>query len=92
MFKSTGLPIPPGENLCERAYQILHNRLSLPGVHIHLHKIIPMGAGLGGGSADATYTLRILNDMFNLNLSSDELMQHARFFRKRLPLICGWFF
>tara|TARA_B100000780_G_scaffold274472_1_gene239564 strand:+ start:719 stop:1531 length:813 start_codon:yes stop_codon:yes gene_type:complete len=86
MFKSTGLPIPSGENLCEKAYQILHHRHTLPGVHIHLHKIIPMGAGLGGGSADATYTLKILNEMFDLNLSTDELMQYALLLGSDCPL------
>tara|TARA_B100001093_G_scaffold451079_1_gene458259 strand:- start:313 stop:1125 length:813 start_codon:yes stop_codon:yes gene_type:complete len=74
-FKSSGLSIPPGQNLCEKAYQILHKRYNLPGINIHLHKIIPMGAGLGGGSSDATHTLMILNDMFNLMLSYDELIQ-----------------
>ena len=50
---SSGLPIPGGENLCEKAYKILHKSHPLPGVRIYLHKIIPMGAGLGGGSSDA---------------------------------------
>jgi 4-diphosphocytidyl-2-C-methyl-D-erythritol kinase len=85
-FKSTGLPIPPGENLCERAYQILHQRFHLPGVRMYLHKIIPMGAGLGGGSSDATYTLMILNKMFDLHLSSDELKQLALLLGSDCPL------
>ena len=65
---STGLPIPSGENLCEKAYKLLHESNPLPGVQIYLHKIIPMGAGLGGGSSDAAYTLKLLNIMFDLKL------------------------
>jgi len=76
-FKSTGLPIPRGENLCVRAYKLLNEKLTLPGVRIYLHKIIPMGAGLGGGSSDAAYTLSLLNTLFKLNLSIDELREFA---------------
>jgi 4-diphosphocytidyl-2-C-methyl-D-erythritol kinase len=77
VFKSTGLPIPVGENLCVRAYNLLNVKIPLPGVRIHLHKIIPMGAGLGGGSSDAAYTLSLLNILFKLNLSVDELREFA---------------
>lgn len=76
-FKSTGLPIPRGENLCVRAYKLLNEKWSLPGVRIYLHKVIPMGAGLGGGSSDAAYTLRLLNTLFRLNLSHKELREFA---------------
>ena len=73
----TGLPIPGGENLCEKAYKLLNEFYPLPGVRILLHKIIPMGAGLGGGSSNAAYTLRLLNTMFDLKLSNDELKYFA---------------
>ena len=76
-FTSTGLTIPPGENLCERAYKILNKDFSLPGVRVFLHKIIPMGAGLGGGSSDAAYTLRILNTLFDLKIGANKLMEYA---------------
>lgn len=76
-FRSTGLKIPNGENLCVKAYRLLNEHFTLPGVQMHLHKIIPMGAGLGGGSSDAAYTLRLLNDLFGLNLSDEELQGYA---------------
>ena len=77
VFKSTGLPIPGGENLCVRAYKLLNAKRPLPGVRIYLHKIIPMGAGLGGGSSDAACTLRLLNTLFKLSLSLDALREFA---------------
>jgi 4-diphosphocytidyl-2-C-methyl-D-erythritol kinase len=78
-FTSTGLGIPgkQEENLCIKAYQLLKNKFGLPPVSIHLHKIIPMGAGLGGGSSDAAYTIRLINDKFELNLSTHTLMEYA---------------
>lgn len=74
-FSSTGLAIPgtTENNLCLKAYALLRERFRLPPVKIHLHKIIPMGAGLGGGSADAAHTLLLLNELFDLRLSTDEL-------------------
>ena len=62
-----------GENLCEKAWRLLHDRFGIPPVAIHLYKKIPMGAGLGGGSSDAAFTLRGLNDLFGLRLPQDDL-------------------
>ena len=76
-FSSTGLLIPTGQNLCEKAYFLVHKDFNLPGVKIFLHKIIPMGGGLGGGSSDAAYTLRLLNSLFDLKISSNKLMEYA---------------
>lgn len=95
-FTSTGIPIPGAadSNLCLKAYQLLHNDFDIPPVQIHLHKIIPIGAGLGGGSADATFTLKALNQMFKLNLTDDKLEKYASqlgsdcpFFVKNKPVI-----
>ena len=74
-FSSSGLEISGAieNNLCYRAYELLRQDHAFPPVHIHLHKIIPMGAGLGGGSSDAAFTLMGLRDLFQLPLTNDDL-------------------
>lgn len=78
-FTSSGIPIPgeASSNLCVKAFQILQENFSIPNVKIHLHKVIPMGGGLGGGSSDGSYVLIGLNEIFNLDLSNIELQQFA---------------
>jgi 4-diphosphocytidyl-2-C-methyl-D-erythritol kinase len=79
-FKSSGLEIPGNEddNLCLRGYQLLRKDFKLPPVSIHLHKNIPIGAGLGGGSADAAFFIKLMNQKFRLGLTTDEMMDYAR--------------
>jgi 4-diphosphocytidyl-2-C-methyl-D-erythritol kinase len=79
-FTSSGLPIEgdTGNNLCVKAYHLLKKDFAdLPPVKMQLHKAIPMGAGLGGGSADGAFTLKLLNQKFQLNLSTDQLVSYA---------------
>lgn len=62
---------PPEKNLVMRAYRDMEERYNLPPVDIFLRKIIPDGAGLGGGSADAAFTITTLDRLFGLGLSAD---------------------
>jgi 4-diphosphocytidyl-2-C-methyl-D-erythritol kinase len=78
-FTYTGLPIPgsPSDNLCARAYRLLKTTFGLPPIALHLHKIIPLGAGLGGGSTDGAFVLKALRDLFALPVSAAELAGYA---------------
>jgi len=79
IFDSTGIPIdgPEEKNLCVRAYHLLYDQYNLPAIHIHLHKIIPPGAGLGGGSSDAAFMLKYLDLQFGLKLGENKLCAFA---------------
>jgi 4-diphosphocytidyl-2-C-methyl-D-erythritol kinase len=70
-LKITGLEVPGGkeDNLIFKAYNLLASRYDLGGVTAHLHKTIPMGAGLGGGSSNATCMIRLLNRLFEINIT-----------------------
>jgi 4-diphosphocytidyl-2-C-methyl-D-erythritol kinase len=66
------------DNLCIKAYRLLKKDFpQLPAVKMHLHKAIPIGAGLGGGSADAAFTFQLLNKKFGLNLSAKQLISYG---------------
>jgi 4-diphosphocytidyl-2-C-methyl-D-erythritol kinase len=78
-FSTTGLPVESNlDNLCVRAYELLKKDFpQLPSAIIHLHKVIPLGGGMGGGSADAAFTLKLMNEKFNLGLSTEKLINYA---------------
>ena len=84
-FIKSGIKIPDGENLCEKAWRLLHEDYGIGNVRIHLHKQIPIGSGLGGGSSDASFTLKALNKLFELNLSNLELEKYALFLGSDCP-------
>ena len=77
IFSSSGIEIPGEDNICEKAWKLLYDDFGIGNVKLHLHKLIPVGAGLGGGSADASFTLKALNELFELNLSNIQLEEYA---------------
>lgn len=109
-FTSSGLEIPGStdSNLIIKAYKLLEPIINqkeeaksqIPNlkskiIQIHLHKVIPMGAGLGGGSADGAFALKMLNEIFELELSNEDLKNYARklgsdcaFFIENRPVFC----
>lgn len=79
VFNQTGLTIDSNsnDNLCVKAYYRLKEKTQLPNVTINLHKQIPMGAGLGGGSADGAFALKMLNALAINQLNETELAKVA---------------
>lgn len=79
IFTNTGISGgDAADNLCMKAYQLLKNDYpQLPEVKIHLHKTIPAGAGLGGGSADAAFTILLLHQKYNLPIPQNKLFEYA---------------
>jgi len=97
LFHSDGISIPgnAADNLCTKAYEMLRKDYDLSPVKIHLLKTVPIGAGLGGGSADAAFSLKTLNQLFELDISIDEQEKYARqigsdcaFFIRNKPRYC----
>lgn len=88
-FSSSGIKIPgeSNNNLCIKAWKLLKADFDLPEVKIHLHKVIPMGAGLGGGSADAACMIKLIDQVFGLNLSIEVMENYAR----KLGSDCAFF-
>lgn len=85
--RAEGVDWEPLKDLCARAYMMLAGEFNLPPVKIFLEKTSPVGAGLGGGSADAAFALKMLNEMFELGLSEQKLVEYA----SRLGSDCAFF-
>jgi 4-diphosphocytidyl-2-C-methyl-D-erythritol kinase len=95
-FSNSGLRIdaPQDKNLCIKALNLLKRDFQIPEVCIHLHKIIPFGAGLGGGSSDASFMLILLNNLFSLGIDDQKLAEYASklgsdtvFFTRNKPVL-----
>jgi 4-diphosphocytidyl-2-C-methyl-D-erythritol kinase len=98
-YNSSGLVIPGNQenNLILKAFRILESEGFIvdKSVSIHLHKVLPMGAGIGGGSADGAFALKMLNELFELNLTINQLEKFAEqlgsdcpFFIENKPKFC----
>ena len=88
-FNSSGLEIPGRieDNLCIKGYHLIKKDYDLPPVNIHLLKHIPIGAGLGGGSANAAFFIKLVNSLFSLGLTTIQMMDYAR----QLGADCAFF-
>ncbi len=94
VFGQSGIAVdcPAEKNLCIEAYELMRERYGIGGVRMHLHKIIPFGAGLGGGSSDAAFVIKGLDKVFSLGLDEEtmealaaELGSDAAFFISNSP-------
>jgi 4-diphosphocytidyl-2-C-methyl-D-erythritol kinase len=85
----SGIPVPGStdDNLLVKAYHLIAGNYELPAVDVYLHKNIPMGAGLGGGSSDAAFFIKALNEVAELSLSWGEMHHYA----KQLGSDCSFF-
>lgn len=92
----SGLPVSGNvsDNLLYKAYELIQGKKTLPSLEVYLHKVLPMGAGLGGGSADAAFFNNLLNEQFDLKFTETERMDMARqlgsdcaFFIKNKPVL-----
>jgi len=88
-FITDGIAIPGNnsDNLCVKAYKMIASDYALPAVQMHLLKAVPIGAGLGGGSSDAAFAIKALDQQFNLQISFEKQLDYAR----RLGSDCAFF-
>ncbi|MGZ3813013.1 MAG: 4-(cytidine 5'-diphospho)-2-C-methyl-D-erythritol kinase [Mucilaginibacter sp.] len=88
-FESSGLEIPGSieDNLCIKGYHLIKKDHHLPPLNICLLKHIPIGAGLGGGSANAAFFIKLVNNLFSLGMSTDQMLNYAR----QLGADCAFF-
>lgn len=88
-LKTTGNEVEckESENIVVKAYDLLAKDFTLPRLHCHLHKAIPSQAGLGGGSSDAAFMIKMLNEGFGLGLSTKDMEQYAA----KLGADCAFF-
>ena len=98
IFENIGLVVdcPAENNICLKAWRLLHERYGIGAVRIILDKRTPFGAGLGGGSSDGTAVIVALNEIFGLGLSEDclvslaaELGSDTAFFVRNTPQLCS---
>jgi 4-diphosphocytidyl-2-C-methyl-D-erythritol kinase len=89
-------PLALTHNIVYKAYQLIHAEFNLPPLQVHLHKTIPMGAGLGGGSSDAAFFINTVNTHFGLNMSigqrkkiAAQLGSDCAFFIENKPLFAS---
>lgn len=76
-FSGLVVDASPNDNLCMKAFSLFQKEVGCGEVSIHLHKVIPFGAGLGGGSSDAAFILKFLANRFSPNLSDRKLKEMA---------------
>ncbi len=97
-FSCSGVEVdcPPDKNMVMRAYRAVADRYCIGGAFIHLHKRVPFGAGLGGGSSDAMTVVRALSEQYGLALSDGEIADigagigsDTSFFAYDTPMICS---
>ncbi len=94
-YHYSGIPIPGDatENLCVKAVELLRADYEFPKISVHLHKVIAMGAGLGGGSSDASFLIKAIKEKFRLEISNLKMKELALqlgsdcpFFIENVPL------
>lgn len=76
-FKVSGLELNADDNLILDAIALIRQYFEIPALSIHVRKQIPLGVGLGGGSSNATCTIKLLNSLFDLQLSRNQMLKYA---------------